>query len=94
MAAVTVPQVPPPRPASAGSWTRDERVCEAKLLRLQFGVYQGVVLKEEIHIIQQMLGEGSSGPPGLERGHWVLTEVPLPFGQCRQHLQPEPKPWL
>lgn len=94
MAAVTITQVLPPRPASAGSWTRDEGVCEAKLLRLQFGVYQGIVLKEETHIIQQTLGKGLSGPPGLEHGHWVLTEAPPPFGQCRQHLHPEPKPWL
>lgn len=97
MAAITVTQVPPPRSASTQSWIRDEGVGEEKLLRLQFGVYQGVVLKEETHVIQQMLGKGSSGPPGLERGHWVLTEAPhppAPFAQCRQHLHPEPKLWL
>lgn len=61
MAAVIVTQVPPPRSSSTGSWTRDEGVGEEKLLRLQFGVYQGDVLKEGTHIIQQMLGRAHLG---------------------------------
>lgn len=56
---------------------------EVKLVTAEFGIHQGFVGKERTRIIQQRLGalfwapgSGSSGPPGLEHGHRVLTGSP------------------